>query len=75
MICPFGTIMTDFFKHHRNKDLFYDLTDEGELSKFVKAFPEGTVSITEKDESPEENIYKLNDKVLVREILYVTEKQ
>ena len=23
-ICPFGTMMTDFFKHHRNKDLFYD---------------------------------------------------
>ena len=25
-ICPFGTMMTDFFIHHRNKDLFYDLT-------------------------------------------------
>src|SRR5512133_901327 len=23
-ICPFGTMMTDFFKHHRNKDLIYD---------------------------------------------------
>ena len=73
-ICPFGTIMTDFFKHHRNKDLFYDLTDDGEFRKFVKACPEGTVSITGRDESPEENIYKLNDMVLVRDILYITER-
>ena len=30
-ICPFGTMMTDFFEHHRNKDLFYDLKDDEEL--------------------------------------------
>jgi len=74
-ICPFGTMMTDFFIHHRNKDLFYDLTDNQELEKFIKACPAGTVSLTDTDESPEENIYKLNDKILIREILYETEKQ
>ena len=74
-ICPFGTMMTDFFRHHRNKDLFYDLTDKQELEKFIEACPQGTVSLVDIDESPEENIYSLNENVLVREHIYVTEKQ
>jgi len=73
-ICPFGTMMTDFFRHHRNKDLFYDLSDKKELELFIKASPPGIVSLTESDESPADNIYRLNDKVLVREYLYNTEK-
>jgi formate dehydrogenase iron-sulfur subunit len=74
-ICPFGTMMTDFFKHHRNRDLFYDLKDENELKKFITKCPEGTVSLTENDESPQDNVYRLNDKVLIKEYLYTTEKQ
>jgi Fe-S-cluster-containing hydrogenase component 2 len=72
-ICPFGTLMTDFFVHHRNKDLFYDLTDHSELIKFMEACPKGAVSLVDTDELPEENIYKLNDKILIKEYLYVTE--
>ncbi len=74
-ICPFGTMMTDFFKHHRNRDLFYDLKDDNELKKFISNCPEGTVSLTENDESPQDNVYRLNDKVLIKEYLYTTEKQ
>jgi formate dehydrogenase iron-sulfur subunit len=73
-ICPFGTMMTDFFKHHRSKDLFYNLNDSKEIELFIKACPPGVVSVTESEESPSENIFKLNDKVLVREYLYTTEK-
>ncbi|MGB8492107.1 MAG: 4Fe-4S dicluster domain-containing protein [Bacteroidales bacterium] len=73
-ICPFGTMMTDFFTHHRNKDLFYDLNDEKELELFVQACPRDTVSFTDSGEQPEKNIYRLNDRVLVREYLY-SEKQ
>ena len=69
-ICPFGTMMTDFFTYHRNKDLFYNLNDPKELELFVKACPPGVVSITESDESPDENIFRLNDMVLIREYLY-----
>ena len=72
-ICPFGTMMTDFFRHHRNKDLFYDLNDENEVRKFIEACPMGTVVATEQDESPENHIYRLNDKVLIRDYLYSTE--
>jgi len=73
-ICPFGTMMTDFFNHRRNKDLIYDLNDSKELELFLKACPPGVAAVTESDESPEENIYRLNDKVLIREYLYLTEK-
>ena len=72
-ICPFGTMMTDFFAHHRNKDLFYDLDNNTELRKFMEACPAGTVSLTDADESPEEHTYRLNDKILIREYLYVTD--
>src|SRR5665647_3689003 len=57
-ICPFGTMMTDFFKHHRNKDLFYDLTDSNEMEKFIEACPPGTVTLTDARESPADHIYK-----------------
>ena len=68
-------MMTDFFKHHRNKDLFYDLKDEKDVEKFIEACPEGTVSLTDEDESKALNIFRLNDKVLIKEYLYSTEKQ
>jgi hypothetical protein len=68
-------MMTDFFKHHRNRDLFYDLKDEKEVEKFIKACPAGTVTFTDADESPEGNIYMLNEKVLIKDYLYITEKQ
>ncbi len=72
-ICPFGTMMTDFFKHHMNKDLYYNLDDKKELDMFVAACPEGTVSFTDSEEMPEKNIYRLNEKVLIRDYLYMTE--
>jgi hypothetical protein len=68
-------MMNDFFKHHRNKDLFYDLNDKKELKMFIDACPAGTVSIIDSDEAPDDNIYKLNDKVFIREYLYTTEIQ
>jgi formate dehydrogenase iron-sulfur subunit len=74
-ICPFGTMMTDFFTHHRNKEMMHDLNNEHELNIFIHACPPGTATITDEDESPERNIYRLNDRVLIREYLYTTEKE
>ena len=74
-ICPFGTMMTDFFKHHRNRDLYYDLTDEKDIEKFMKACPAGTVTLTDTEESSERHIYSLNEKVLIKDYLYNTEVQ
>jgi Fe-S-cluster-containing hydrogenase component 2 len=74
-ICPFGTLMTDFFSHHRNKELLFDLKDEKDAEHFIKACPAGTVMLTDDNESPERNIYLLNEKVLIKDYLYITEKQ
>jgi Fe-S-cluster-containing hydrogenase component 2 len=73
-ICPFGTMMTDFFAHHRNRELMYDLKNDDELQQFIKVCPEGTVTITDIDEAPDKNIYRLNEKVLIKDFLYTTEK-
>jgi Fe-S-cluster-containing dehydrogenase component len=74
-ICPFGTMMSDFFKHQRNKDLLCDLKVEEDVERFVSACPEGTVIFTDDEENPEKNIYRLNEKVLIKELKYITEKQ
>lgn len=69
-ICPFGTMMTDFFKHHRNRDLWYDLTNSREMDKFIAACPPGTVTKTDMKESPGENIFMLNERVLIKDFIY-----
>jgi Fe-S-cluster-containing hydrogenase component 2 len=74
-ICPFGTMMTDFFSHHRNKDLFYDLCDHEQARRFVEACPPGTARLTDEKEKPDEHIYQLNERVLIRDYIYVTEKE
>lgn len=69
-ICPFGTMMTDFFHHHINRELFFNLNDAEEMRLFVNACPPGIATIADIDESPEQNIYSLGDNLLVREYLY-----
>jgi len=61
--------------HHRNKDLLYDLCDHDEALKFVAACPPGTAMLTDQNEKPEEHVYQLNEKVLIREYIYTTEKE
>jgi formate dehydrogenase iron-sulfur subunit len=74
-ICPFGTMMTDFFTHHRDRKLFFDLADKTEMNKFIDRCPEGTVTLTESDERPNDNIYKLNENILIREYLFITDRE
>jgi len=70
VICPFGTMMTDFFAYHRNRDLLFRISSEQEMEAFAQACPPGTVSLTENGEDPERNIYFLNEKVLIRDFAY-----
>jgi Fe-S-cluster-containing hydrogenase component 2 len=70
VICPFGTMMTDFFEHKRTEENYFDLNDENELKKYVEYNPGGAVKFVDMDENPEENIHKLNDRVLIKEIPY-----
>ncbi|MCP4310851.1 MAG: hypothetical protein GY790_06275 [Bacteroidetes bacterium] len=70
VICPFGTMMTDFFEYHREKENYHDLMDETELELFIKDSPEGAVQMVDMEEDPENNIFKLNDHILIREQMW-----
>ena len=70
LICPFGTMMTDFFEYHRNKENYYDLTDDKELDMCIRESPEGAVTRVDMEEDPEQNIFKLNDHILIRERMW-----
>ena len=74
VICPFGTMMTDFFEFHRDKDNYYDLTDENELALFIQRSPEGAVTKVDMEEDPENHIYSLNEHILVRERMWQSDK-
>ena len=73
VICPFGTIMNDFFEYHRDKENYFDLSDEKELEMWIRANPEGAVSRVDMEEDPEQHIYKLNEHILVRECMWQTD--
>ncbi len=73
VICPFGTMMNDFFEYHRNKENYYDLSDEKELDLWIRSSPEGAVSRVDMEEDPEQHIYQLNEHILVRERTWNTD--
>jgi Fe-S-cluster-containing hydrogenase component 2 len=73
VICPFGIMMTDFFEYHRDKENYYDLLNEKELELFIKKSPEGAVQLVDMEEDPEQDIYSLNDHILVRERIWNTD--
>ena len=66
-ICPFGTMMSDFFIHHHYKESYFDLSDENELLKFRESCPDGAVELVEMDEDPEKHIYRLNEQILIKD--------
>lgn len=65
--CPFGTMMTDFFEYHRNKENYYDVMNKQELDLLIKSSPEGAIQLVDMEEDPENNIYQLNEHILVKE--------
>ena len=71
VICPFGTMMNDLFEVKTSGYRYFDLNDEKEMTEFAKAFPEDVVRIVEMEENPDEKIFKLNDKILVKELMWL----
>jgi len=66
-ICPFGTMMSDFYAYKRNPGLCFDLNDETEMKCFVEESPEGTVQLTDQEKDEKNNIYELLPGILVRD--------
>jgi Fe-S-cluster-containing hydrogenase component 2 len=67
VICPFGTMMNDFFEHHRTLVNYFDLNEPEEIQKFIDNNPPGAVTWVESEEDHTKDIYKLNDMVMIRE--------
>jgi len=67
VICPFGTLMNDFFIYHRDPDNEYELANSRELELFMEQAPKGAVTLTEQEEDPEKHIYRLSEHILVKE--------
>ena len=66
-ICPFGTMMSDFYEYKRTETLYFNLKDEKELDRFVQESPEGAVQYTDKEEDEKNNIYKLMPGILIKD--------
>lgn len=73
IICPFGTMMTDFFEYHLDKENYYDMSDDKELDLWIRNSPEGAVTRVDMEEDPDQDIYQLNEYVLVRERTWNTD--
>ncbi len=71
VICPFGTLMDDLFEVKTSGYRFLNLNDENEMLEFAKAYPDDVVSVVDMEEKPEEKIYKLNEKILVKENIWL----
>ena len=69
-ICPFGTLMDDLFQVKTSGYRYMNLSEDSELEKFAAAYPDDIATIVEMDEDPAKNIYKLNDKILVKEYIW-----
>ncbi|MCF8217667.1 MAG: 4Fe-4S binding protein [Bacteroidales bacterium] len=64
-ICPFGTMMTDFYEYKRDESRYFDLNKSSELEQFINESPEGFVQYTEQDKDEDNNIFELMPGVLV----------
>jgi len=66
-ICPFGTMMSDFYEYKRTEQLYFNLKDEKEMERFVSESPEGTVEFTDREKDEGNNIYELMPGILIKD--------
>ena len=67
VICPFGTMMSDFYEYKRTESLYFNLKDEKERERFMNESPEGTIHYTDQKEDLENDIYELLPGVLIKD--------
>ena len=67
VICPFGTLVDDLFAVKGPGRSFIHLNKESAMEEFASYFPDDVVSWVDAKENKEQNIYALNDDVLIIE--------
>ncbi len=67
VICPFGTMMSDFYEYKRTESLYFNLKDTKERERFINKSPAGTVSETEEKADEEHNIFELVPGIMIKD--------
>jgi Fe-S-cluster-containing hydrogenase component 2 len=70
VVCPFGTMMDDLFDVKTSGQRFIELVNDKDMEGFSGLFPDSIVSLVDREESPAENIYRLNDRILIKEKIW-----
>ena len=65
--CPFGTLLNEFFEYRKSICDYCGLNDSTESLLCVDTCPHDALSLVEAEESEEDHMYALGDKVLVKE--------
>lgn len=69
-VCPFGTLMNEIITSKKSIcDLITCLESANPL-KCMETAPEGAITLTEMDADPALNIFRLDDHILVKEMLW-----
>jgi len=69
-ICPFGSMFNSFFEVRKSICNYCNLNNEVKKLRCVETCKQQALTITCSDENPEENIHRLADNVLVKEIIW-----
>jgi Fe-S-cluster-containing hydrogenase component 2 len=66
-ICPFGTMLNDLFESRKSICNYCGINGSVKDLLCIRTCPEVALMLTDQEEDPAENIYQVNDKVLVRD--------
>lgn len=70
MACPFGTMMNSFFEVRKSVCDYCVMNGHPVKLLCIETCPERAVTLEIIEPEPEQNLHQLNEKVLVREILW-----
>jgi Fe-S-cluster-containing dehydrogenase component len=70
MACPFGTMMNNFFEVRKSVCDYCGMNGHPVKLLCIETCPEKAITLLETGPDPEQNLHQLNNKVLVREIIW-----
>jgi Fe-S-cluster-containing hydrogenase component 2 len=70
VICPFGTLMTDFFTFKKDKEAIFNLSDKEAREKFIRLSGGDAVQVIEVNDLQDDLVHQLNEEVVIREYVW-----
>ncbi|MFP4489290.1 MAG: 4Fe-4S dicluster domain-containing protein [Bacteroidales bacterium] len=70
MACPFGTMMNNFFEVRKSVCDYCGMNGSNVKLLCIESCPNEALAVEDSDEDPGQHLHKLNEKVLVRDILW-----